>query len=109
MKKLALLFVAVAVAIVAAPGTQTFTGVITDTMCGANHEMMHVTPYSKCVRECVKMDPAKYKYALYDGKNVYTLSDQKSPEAFAAQKVKITGSLDQDSKVIQVDKIERAD
>jgi hypothetical protein len=109
MKKLALLFVAVAAAIVAVPGAQTFTGVITDTMCGANHTMMHVTPLDKCVRECVRMDPAQYKYALYDGKNVYTLSDQKSPEAFAAQKVKITGTLDQGSKIIQVEKIERAD
>jgi len=109
MKKLALILAMTGLSVLAAPKTQTFTGVITDTMCGANHEMMHVTPDSKCVRECVKMDPAKYKYALYDGKNVYTLSDQKSPEAFAAQKVKITGSLDQDSKVIQVDKIERAD
>ena len=37
-----------------AAAKQTFTGVITDTMCGANHNMMGVTPDAKCVRECVK-------------------------------------------------------
>ena len=109
MKKLVLLFLGVGVAITAAPGAQMFTGVITDTMCGANHKMMQVTPYSKCVRECVRMDPAKYKYALYDGKNVYTLGDQKTPEAYAAQKVKVTGTLDPGSTTIQVEKIERAE
>ena len=33
---------------------QTFTGTITDSMCGANHAMMHVSPDARCVRECVK-------------------------------------------------------
>lgn len=106
MRKLTFLFLAASLTIVAAAETRTFTGLITDTMCGADHESMHVTPYSKCVRECIKMDPAKFKYALYDGKNVYTLSDQKTPEAYAAQKVKVTGTLDESSKVINVEKIE---
>ena len=109
MKKLALLFLAGGVAIIGAPGAQTFTGVVTDTMCGASHEMMQVTPHAKCVRECVRMDPSNYKYALYDGKTAYTQSDQKTPEAYAAQKVKITGRLDQASKVIEVEKIEAAE
>jgi len=90
----------------AAPAT--FTGIITDSMCGANHKPMHMSPESKCVRECVKMDPAKFKYALYDGEHVYTLSDQKTPAAFAAEKVKVTGTLDKSTKVIQVEKIVRA-
>jgi len=30
------------------------------------------------------------KYVLYDGKNTYKLSDQKTPEQFAAQKLKVT-------------------
>jgi hypothetical protein len=33
----------------------TFTGVITDTMCGADHKAMGISPDSKCVRECVRM------------------------------------------------------
>jgi hypothetical protein len=86
----------------------TFTGVITDTMCGADHKAMGISPDSKCVRECVRMDPKRWKYALYDGKNVYVLSDQQTPERFAAQKVRVTGVLDEKSKTIQVQKIEAA-
>ncbi len=104
MKKLTLLLLTAGLAFAAAP--KTFTGIITDTMCGASHKAMHVTPDSKCVRECVKMNPEKFKYALYDGKNVYTLSDQKTPAAYAAQKVKVTGTLDSATKTIQVQKIE---
>ena len=104
MKRLALLSTAFGAMLTAAP--QTFTGVITDSMCGADHSMMHVTPLDKCVRECVRMNPAMYKYSLYDGKNVYVLSDQKTPETYAAQKVKVTGTLDAKSKTIQVQRIE---
>ncbi len=96
-----------AAALVAAADQQTFVGVITDTMCGADHKTMNVSPESKCVKDCIRMDK-KVKYALYDGKNVYTLSDQQSPEAFAAQKVKITGKLFQKTKILQVDKIQAA-
>ncbi len=95
-------------ALLAAAGNpQTFTGVITDTMCGANHSM-NIKPDEKCVRECVKMDPKKWKYALLVGKDVYVLSDQQTPEKFAAQKVTVTGTLFEKTKVIKVDKIEAA-
>jgi hypothetical protein len=87
----------------AAAGTRTFNGVITDTMCGANHKPMNVTPDSKCVLECVKHGS---KYALLVGNNVYVLSDQKTPEKFAAQKVKVTGTLDDKTKILKADKIE---
>jgi hypothetical protein len=89
--------------LLAAAGTQTFSGVITDTMCGANHKPMNVTPDSKCVLECVKHGS---KYALLVGNNVYVLSDQRAPEKFAAQKVKVTGALDDKTKILKVDKIE---
>jgi hypothetical protein len=92
----------------AAEAPRTFTGVITDTMCGADHSHMGIKPDSKCVRECVKMDPKKYKYALWDGKKLYTLSDQQTPDKFAAQKVKITGVLFEKTGIIKVDKIEVA-
>ena len=92
----------------AADKPQTFTGVITDTMCGANHSMMNIKPDEKCVRECVKMNPQKTKYALLVGKDVYVLSDQQTPEKFAAQKVTVTGTLFEKTKVIKVDKIEAA-
>lgn len=108
MKKLTLTAVLAGGLSLAFGAPATFTGVITDTMCGADHKAMGITPDSKCVRECVRMDPKRWKYALYDGKNVYVLSDQKTPERFAAQKVKVTGVLDEKNKTIQVDKIEAA-
>jgi hypothetical protein len=89
----------------AAGPVRTFTGVVTDTMCGADHAMMNVKPESKCVRDCVKSDPSKFKYALYDGKNVYILSDQQAPEKYAAQKVSVRGTLDPKTSTIHVDSI----
>lgn len=99
MKATAILITAAALLAAAGP-KQTFTGVITDEMCGADHKAMNVKPDSKCVTECVKMGS---KYALLVGDTVYSLSDQKKPEKYAAQKVKVTGSLD--GKTIQVDSI----
>ena len=72
-------------------------------MCGANHNM-NIAPDSKCVRECVKHGS---KYALLVGNNMYVLSDQQTPEKFAAQKVKVTGVLYEKTKILKVDKIER--
>lgn len=100
---LGLLFAALAAP--AADKVQTFTGVITDTMCGAKHTM-GITPDDKCVRECVKMDPKKWKYALLVGDGMYVLSDQQTPERFAAQKVKVTGTLYEKTKILKADKIE---
>jgi len=48
------------------------------------------------------------KYALYDGKEVYRLSDQQTPEKFAAKKVKVTGVLYEKTKIIKVERIEAA-
>ena len=107
MTKLAVLAFAFGGLLAAAGQPRTFVGVITDTMCGAKHTM-GISPDAKCVRECVKMDPNKWKYALYDGKNVYTLSDQKTPEKFAAERVKVTGVLNEKTKIIKVEKIEAA-
>ena len=89
MKKLAVSLFAAAT-LFAGSAPQTFTGIVTDSMCGSNHAMMHVTPDEKCVRDCVK---AHAKYVLLYGKTVYQLSDQQLPAKFAAQKVKVTGTL----------------
>lgn len=84
---------------------QVFRGIITDSMCAMNHKMMNITPDDKCVRDCIKMDKS-VKYVLFDGKTTYKLSDQKTPERFAAKKVKITGKLFEKTGIIQVQKIE---
>jgi hypothetical protein len=103
-KRIAIVLLAVA-ALAAAPASQKFTGTITDDMCGAEkHSGMKMGPDEKCVTECVKSMNAKY--ALYDGTNVYVLSDQKTPAKFAAKKVTVTGTLNEQTKTIQVEKIE---
>ena len=105
MKKLGIILIAAAAVLPAA----TWTGVVTDTMCGAGHAMMKITPDEKCVRECVKMGGgSRFKYGLLVGKDVYTLSDQKKADAFAAKKVKVTGTLDAKTKTIQVQSIASA-
>ena len=81
----------------------TFTGTITDSECAkADHQAMNMgPPDAKCVTGCVKGMGGKYM--LYDGKEAYTLSDQKTPEKFAAKKVTVTGTLDAATKTIKVD------
>ena len=89
-------------ALMFAAGKQTFTGTITDSMCGGDHKAMKMGTDEKCVTECVKMGA---KYALWDGKTAYELSDQKTPAKFAAKKVTVTGTLDEKTKTIKVDSI----
>lgn len=84
----------------------TYTGTITDSMCVKDHKSMNMGADPDCVRACVKSHGVKY--VLFDGKNVYKLSDQQSPEKFAAQRVKITGKLFEKTGIIQVEKIEAA-
>jgi hypothetical protein len=98
-----------AVAVVAAaPATQTFTGTITDNMCArGGHSQMRMGPTdAECTVACVGAHGATY--VLFDGKDVYTLSDQRTPEKFAAQKVKVTGTLDAKTRTIQVESITAA-
>lgn len=97
-----------AAATLTAGTVQTFTGVVTDSMCGHSHKAMGVTPDAKCVTGCVHADPSRYKYALYDGKNVYVLSDQKIPAQLAARKVIVKGSLDSKTNTIRVASISAA-
>jgi hypothetical protein len=104
-----LLLSCLAVAVLsAAPPKQTFTGTITDSMCSkADHSQMQMGPTdAACTLACVDVHGAMY--VLYDGKNSYTLSDQKTPEKFAAKKVTVTGTLDAKTKTIQVDSITAA-
>ena len=92
----------------AGQGGRTFTGVITDTECStADHAHMRMGPTdAECVTACVSEHGATY--VLFDGKNAYALSDQKTPEKFAARKVTITGTLDAKGTAIQVGSIRPA-
>lgn len=96
----------------AAPARQTFTGVVTDSMCPlGDHSQMQMGPTAAaCTRACVKEHDAVY--VLYDGKKAYTLNDAgtggKMPEKFAGQKVAVTGELDAKTLTIQVESIKAA-
>jgi hypothetical protein len=89
----------------AAQGPQTFTGIITDDMCALpGHASMKMGPTdADCVKACVAAHGASY--VLLDGKNVYTLSDQQTPEKFAAQRVAVVGTLDAKTNTITVKSI----
>jgi hypothetical protein len=99
MKKIAL-SLAVAALMLAADGRQTVTGTITENMCGGDHSAMKMGPPAKCIAECVKTMGAKY--ALWDGKTVYELSDQKGAAKYAARRVNVSGTVDSQNKSIQV-------
>jgi hypothetical protein len=108
MKHLIVSLLAVA-ALAPAQGKQTFTGTITDDMCATSgHAQMRMGPTdAECTVACVIAHDAKY--VLYDGKDVYTLSDQRTPEKFAAQRVRVVGTLDARTRTIQVDSITAAE
>ena len=90
----------------AAQSKQTFTGSITDDMCAstAGHSRMRMGPTdAECTDACVLAHGASY--VLFDGKNVYMLSDQKTPKKFAGQKDRFFGTLDAKTRTITVNSI----
>jgi hypothetical protein len=95
-------------ALSAAPRPQTFTGIISDNMCGAaGHARMQMGPTdAECTTACIAAHGARY--VLVVGKNEYTLGDQKAPAQFAGQKVKVVGALDAKRKTIRIDSITTA-
>jgi hypothetical protein len=104
MKFLIFNLIAVA-ALTAAPGNQTFTGIITDDNCPkADHSQMRMGPTDpECAMACIDVHGAMY--GLYDGTSFFTLSDQRTPEKLVGKKVKVLGTLDNKTKKIQVDSI----
>jgi len=88
--------------------TQTFTGIITDDMCPlGDHGRMRMGPTAaECVKACI--DAHRAAYVLYDGKSAYVLTGQQTPERFAAQKVRVVGTLDEKTKEIRVESITAA-
>ena len=98
----------IVVALSAAPAKQTFTGTITDEMCArADRSHMRMGPTdAECTTACVGAHGAAY--VLFDGKNVYALTDQHTPEKFAGQKVRVVGTLDAKTRTIHVDSMTAA-
>jgi Protein of unknown function (DUF5818) len=92
----------------AGQSTQTFTGVITDSECATgDHSRMRMgSNDAECTRACVSAHGASF--VLYSSKEVYALTDQQTPDKFAGQKVRVTGTLDTKTKTIQVKTITAA-
>jgi hypothetical protein len=87
-----------AVALFAQPSTQTFSGEISDSMCGAHHMMKNATA-AQCTRECVKQGS---DFALGSGSKVYTLKGDKAQlDKFAGQKVTIKGEASGDTITVK--------
>ena len=108
--KYVLVSLCAAASLSAAQGTRTFSGAITDSMCAdaAGHAGMRMGPTDgDCTTACVMAHGAAY--VLYDGKDVYALSDQKTPEQFAGAKVNVVGTLDAATRTIRVESITAAE
>jgi hypothetical protein len=86
---------------------RTFTGVITDSTCTrGDHSSMQMGPTdAECTVACVGAHGDSY--VLYDGTDVYALSDQYAPAEFAGQKVHVVGALDE-TRTIRVESITAA-
>ena len=104
-----LLLVMLGVAGVGTPAPRTISGTITDSMCAtADHSHMQMGPTSaECTRACVEEHDASF--VLLDGKDVYTLSDQRMPAKFAGRKVTVTGTVDEKTHTIRVASIKSSD
>ena len=86
----------------AAGNTQTFTGKVSDAMCGAKHMEAGIAP-AACVRACVQKGS---KYALVVGDKVYTLdtSDQAALDKLnklAWEQAKVTGTVTGDTIAVK--------
>lgn len=95
-------------ALSASQAKQTFTGTITDSECAeAGHSRMRMGPTdAECARACVSVHDGAF--VLLDGNNVYRLSDQKTAETLAGQKVKVVGTLDAKTRTVIVESIAAA-
>lgn len=104
MKSLILSLLIIA-GLASAQAKRSFTGTITDNMCATgDHSRMRMgSNDAECTIACISAHGATY--VLYDGKDVFTLSDQRAPEKFAGKKVTVTGTLDDKTKTIRVDSI----
>jgi hypothetical protein len=77
---------------------RTLVGIITDTTCGPKPGMD-----ARCVRACVRTGA---KYALYDGRQLYNLSNQEVGDKYAAQRVRIRGTLDESAGNVKVESVQ---
>jgi hypothetical protein len=89
---------------------QTWTGQISDEMCGADHSAMNqngkVSAHD-CTLACVKSGS---KFVFVSGGKVYAIQNQSLPDLkeHAGHAVKLTGDLGSDGKTITVSNVQMA-
>ena len=76
---------------------RTLTGVVTDAMCGATHNMQNMSA-ADCTRMCAKQGG----YALVAGKEIYTLQGHAAElDKLAAQTVTVTGTVNGKTVIVK--------
>jgi hypothetical protein len=110
------MLVLAALAHAASKETSIFRGEIADSQCALNvhsltrshQEMLKAKSMGgtalSCAVYCVRYMGGNY--VLTSGKHVYHLDNQELMQKFVAERVKISGTLDQKTNVIHVEKIE---
>ncbi|HQZ37623.1 MAG TPA: hypothetical protein PLH72_01190 [Vicinamibacterales bacterium] len=106
MRKLlgALVAVAMLGAAPAGQASQTFTGIVSDEMCGLSHAAMRMGPTdAECTVACHEEHDAAY--VLVVGEHIYALAlaDEAAPKALAGKTVKVVGTLDAGTNTIRVE------
>jgi hypothetical protein len=81
------------------PKTQTLTGIVSDTTCGATHNMKNMTP-AECTRACAKQGG----YALVVANTVYKLQGHEADlEKLAGEAATVKGTVK--SKTMTVESV----
>jgi hypothetical protein len=81
----------------AAPST--FSGMITDSRCGARHRRNSGKTSAECARSCVRTGA---RYVLVDGEKIYTLAGDSTPlEKLAGERVSLSGILKDDTITVE--------
>ncbi len=97
-KFIAVMSLAFVGAIAAFAQQQTFTGTLTDSMCGTSHMAKDKTP-AECTGMCVKDG---MKYALAVDKKLYILEGHDAElSKLAGQKVTVKGTTKDDTMTVQ--------
>lgn len=82
-------------------GPQTFSGMVTDSNCGARHSKDGDLSSAECTHACVR---GGARYTLVDGEKVFYLNGRSGQlEKAAGQRVQVRGTREGDT--IQVDSV----
>ena len=93
-KFLAGLVLALCAAALVFAATGTWTGYISDSMCGAKGANSN---HADCAAKCVKEHGAKYVFVNDEDKKVYAIDDQEKVASHAGHHVTVKGTVEGDS------------